>query len=194
MVRAIREGRKTQTRRIAIPRYDDKKPCVHWSGATCEPVMTRHCEHGSEGTTCPYGQPGDRLWVKETFLYRLQKTAMVYRADLPGAEAAGVGGLYGGWKPSIFMPRKFSRTTLDVVSVKVEQLQSISREDAMAEGIYLNENDYWTAGEMEPGKILAGLDCPQAAYGRLWEYINGAGSWLVNPWVWAVTFMDISNK
>lgn len=181
MVRAILDGRKTQTRRI-VKDQPSERECVRYDTITGEVVYEK--DESSRIIPPAHGQPGDRLWVKETFRLANKTQSepdVVYRADDPEVWGAP-------WKPSIFMPRKFSRITLEIESVRVERLHEISRQDAMAEGIYLNENDYWTAGEMEPGKVLRGLESLELAYGRLWDYINGPGSWDKNPWVWVIQF------
>ena len=89
--------------------------------------------------------------------------------------AAGLGGMYGGWKPSIFCKRAHSRILLEIVSVRVERLQDISHAASMAEGI---------TGE----ELFCAQGYAPKAYRKLWESINGAGSWDVNPWVWCIEF------
>ena len=216
MVRAIREGRKTQTRRVLKPHpvsmgvssyggerqgYTWKPESLNrsWNEDDANPYRGASLATAALACECPHGKPGDRLWVRETFCdlntTEWGRPCLAFAADCkddPHSERLRQE--YGyRWTPSIFMPRWASRLTLEVVSVKVERLQGISRADAVAEGIYLNENDFWTAGKMGPGKVLAGLDCPEAAYGRLWEFINGPGSWLVNPWVWVVEFKVVGD-
>ena len=166
MIRAIVECRKTQTRRVIKP-----QPHSHPTQVACLVWETSQGQFKS-----PYGQPGDKLWVKETFLPRLQNTAAIYRADLNEPEASGIGALYGGWKPSIFMPRWASRITLEVVSVKVERVQEISEQAAASEGIQSITPD-WKKN-------------PVGVFAVLWDAINanrGFG-WDNNPWVWTVEF------
>ena len=186
MVRAILDGRKTQTRRIAKPRFDDRKPCEHWKGENHDgdATMYRHCSHGSEGLGCPYGQPGDRLWVRETWFSSNPKTPSRVRYaadDLIRLED----GLFARavcnppkWRPSLFMPRWASRITLEIVAVRVERLQDISDTDAIREGI----PDY---------PDFTG-DSPVHDYSALWESINGNGSWDLNPWVWVIEFKRVT--
>lgn len=172
MVSAILEGRKTQTRRIV------KKPeyfpcltgdCPHWDMKLCAAEMQLHS---------PYGLPGDRLWVRETFLTRGAGAHCVYRADADPVEAAGFGAMYGGWRPSIFMPRLASRITLEVTGVRVEQLIDISEKDAIAEGIQ--------SFPVSPSRI------PILHYASLWDKINAKRApWASNPWVWVVEFKRI---
>jgi hypothetical protein len=153
MVRAILAGEKTQTRRIINP----------------QPYMNHDTRAAGDISTCPYGQPGDQLWVRETFMPMPHLNAKAfYRAT---------DRLVGGkWKPSIFMPRDLSRIDLEVVAVRVERLQSITPQDAWKEGI---SADGW-----ETGSAIH-------EFRRLWESINGAGSWDLNPWVWVVEFRRV---
>jgi hypothetical protein len=178
MVRAILEGRKHQTRRIVRVR----KPTDHLVLAS--PYAT---------SLCPYGQPGDRLWVRET--WGPCAGGVVYRASEDGAACPDG----GKWKPSIFMPRWASRITLEVTDVRVERLQDISEEDIAAEGIPLKRSQL-TGGLGVPGDWLAderGLDDSfrgdlinaKSAWQLLWDSINAdRASWASNPWVWVVEF------
>jgi hypothetical protein len=178
MVRAILEGRKTQTRRI----------CKSEFGAEVCQYSASGWAHKSKdgGCTCCEIKGfwwGDALWVKETFLYRAQRRGVVYRADLDSVEAAGVGALYGGWKPSIFMPRALSRITLEIVSVSVERLGDISEEDAKAEGVTLRHKpDDYAKGEAH-----------RFEFRELWDSINGKypSSFLKSPWVWRIEFRRV---
>lgn len=190
MVRALLDGTKTQTRRIGkiqSPEYTELgvEYCEHATKGTIAQATYRAFPEGGSARwaicECPYGIEGDRLWVKETHLPKA--SGILYRADLDSVEAAGIGGMYGGWKPSIFCRREYSRITLEIVSIRVERLQDISEEDAEAEGI-------------EPGERFA-TGCSQTitfkdCYHLLWEDINGPGSWDANPWVWVVEFKRIN--
>jgi len=155
MVRAILEGRKTQTRRIVKP----------------QPLRDRGVMAFNDGEhpqmRCPYGKPGDRLWVRETWCPDVEPYTFRYKAD--GDEPLE------RWRPSIHIPRWASRITLEVVSVRVERLQNISEDDALAEGITLVERG----------------TSPVDQFNKLWESINGPGSWEANPWVWVVEFKRI---
>jgi hypothetical protein len=145
---------------------------------------------------CPYGKIGDRLWVRETFAYvspdenrrPVEECNIEYRADTndkrpggwdndPDDPAALV------WKPSIFMPRAASRITLEVTGVRVERLQDISEEDAIAEGAPV-EDFYgeWLVPDPMPQK-------PSQWYRDLWDKINAKKCpWSSNPWVWVISF------
>ena len=147
---------------------------------------------------CPYGQPGDRLWVRETWQsvpfgphrdwpgcpdLRPQKPSewnrtavVIWRADgeMPGPEI---------WSPSIHMPRWASRITLEITGVRVERLQDISEDDAAAEGV-------------GPGYVpnsLGSTTCVgcRPMFARVWRDINGPDSWAANPWVWVIEFKRI---
>lgn len=186
MVRAILEGRKTQTRRIVrgqkriaedVTHFDPPSGLVGW-GANDAAVI----EHWPKMLRCPYGAHGDRLWVRETWAPRddLGLRAL-YAADFDRASERGLWRLRGGslrfggdWRPSIHMPRKFSRISLEVVDVRVERLQAITNADARAEGVE-----------------LCGPNCGDARghFQALWDDINGTrGPFRANPWVWVVEF------
>ena len=170
MVRAILDGRKTQTRRAV-------KPQPLWVASPGVPFKTMDAD--PKGTiNCPYGQPGDRLWVRESHYMILQTHdggagAVEYRADYCDELASGI-----RWRPSIHMPRSASRITLEVVSVRVERLDEISEEDAKAEG-YKSQS------------IMENPDAGRLWFRDLWESINGPGSWAKNPFVWVVEFKRV---
>lgn len=183
MVRAILDNRKTMTRRIINP-----QPL--WVADPSVPFKTKDAD--PKGVVrCPYGKPGDRLWVRETWRQGYEPTSfskgIVYRAD--HAKAIGMDEYSGRhkWKPSIYMPRWASRITLEITNVRVERLQDISEEDAKSEGIEKSdrfENTFMTpAGDYASAKI---------AFMRLWESINGSRSWNENPWVWVVEFKRVN--
>jgi hypothetical protein len=180
MVRAILDGRKTQTRRLVsethLPFIEDIiKNLYRW-----------------DKRPFPYGKKGDKLWVRETFVNLTEnndgKLFAAYKADFDSQAFVGVGGKKCKWNPSIFMPRWASRITLEIISVRVERLQEISEQDAIAEGIYLLSGDgggyKFAAGEQE-------YDTAKEAYIELWKSINGADSWSKNPHVWVIEFKKI---
>lgn len=179
MVRALLDGRKTQTRRIA-------KPIKHpdWGNEYSPGALITEKESNSViERACPYGSKGERLWVRETFSQHPQFADIAYRAD--GEEFEDSDGFLWApkWKPSIHMPRSASRIMLEITGVRVERLQDISEQDAIAEGV---------DGENEAAKIGAGwYEKPRRAYRRLWESINGTGSWDLNPFVWVIKFKEI---
>jgi hypothetical protein len=171
MVKALLAGTKTQTRRIAKPLRTSPLPrddgyTFAMDGEGFGGLTKQHLGGMSifPLPRSPYGVPGDRLWVRETFCYSdghaSPKGEPCYRANLPDKEYTG-----WKWKPSIFMRRRDSRITLEIVDVDFQHLQGISDADAKAEGV---PNCY--------------------AYASLWDSINGAGSWETNPWVWVISF------
>lgn len=207
MIRAIIDGRKTQTRRVIKPvqstprvaplrmepwlidgeQEEDDNGLPLWAG--------HHPDYPTEWKwfSCPYGQPGDRLWVRETWArvpataYRasegVQQTidpndpddAAIYRAGWDRS-APGV-----RWRPSIHMPHWASRLTLEITDVKVERVQDISMYDAMDEGVET------TPALFEKGSHLVG------AFAHLWDEINSKRgySWASNPFVWVVEFKKL---
>lgn len=194
MVRAILDGAKTQTRRVvkwrgvkpglnmAFSGLAANKGCHDWFLLSRGPGAC--WQDLSEGTPCPYGEPGDRLWVRETWRERdpdQDGRTLDYRADHePGEDPCVV-----PWRPSIHMPRWASRITLELIDVRVERLRDISQADALAEGISEFVGGWWCKYDDDLQQAGA---TPQEGYLHLWERINGAGSWGVNPWVWVVEF------
>ena len=204
MVRALLAGSKTQTRRVC-------KPATTLSAVVEVPdPMERgqvyngsHFgdEDGAVQFACPYGGIGDRLWVRETFrgcrAYEVQgyppkdwgNKPIWFEAD--GAPPGDAKAWALRARPSIHMPRWASRITLEVTAVRVERLQDISEDDAIAEGCTLNHNGYYWGG---PHAVsgLKQLATAKGAYQDLWESINGPGSWDANPWVWVVEFRRLA--
>lgn len=191
MVRGTLAGTKTQTRRaVKHPLLKDLSRIIDcgdgWWGD----------EEGEAQARCPYGQPGDRLWVREAWSHDAESLDQC-RAS---AEDAMGGGAYGpyyratevapdtlSWKPSIHMPRWASRITLLITSVRVERLQDISEADALTEGIVATRSGYG----LPEGSHYHAAD-PRISYWSLWEAINGPGSVEANPWVWAVAFKRVT--
>ena len=180
MVRAILEGRKSQTRRMV------KRLQIGCLSVDCPADRISFVDR------CPYGQPGDRLWVKETHRFdgldpkialRSQCLDEIsYRADMQGDRACDD----CAWRPSIFMPRWASRITLEITSVRVERLNEISDADALKEGCEMDGE--FPKEQPHPKCGMIGWDDPVEWYSWLWESINGPGSWDLNPWVWVVEF------
>lgn len=202
MVRAILDGRKTMTRRVVKPqpefvlcRMKDGGWCQSRPGGVIDPNMG--------DWRSPYGVPGDRLWVKETWYYDIDPHGPIpkaedvvpgnlyYRADgecceiIPECQCAEVGATR--WRSSRFMPRWASRITLEVLSVRVERLQDIGKDgrkakDVLAEGVdtaAIERNRAWFHPD----------DCPALAFAGLWDSINGkTHPWASNPWVWVIGF------
>lgn len=195
MVRAILEGRKTVTRRVMNP-----QPEFVWGSGNNGEAHVRY-PGGSQPDPwikCPYGQVGDRLWVREAWFdncpgYGPEQAELYYKADgLPdfdGEESEL------RWRPSIHMPRWASRLTLEIVSVRVERLQDISEADAIAEGGVYTDTGKNRWGQQANGWSHRGnttadtcLLTAKFSFWNLWDSINGSGSWDANPWVWVVEF------
>ena len=185
MVLALLAGTKTQTRRVAKVENTlgiDSILAPRRAGGHAATYLLPD-QAAEAAACCPYGQPGDRLWVREshwwfkdecdheTGYYPPALTAddVEYRADGESTRH--------GWRPSIHMPRWASRILLEITSVRVERLQDISDPDALAEGCSHND--------MLHGDRLASV------YARLWEKINGPGSWAKSPYVWVVEFKRV---
>lgn len=207
MVRAILDGRKTQTRRIMKmqPQPSKSRPGDFWFSSKklesmvhvsdlvpghspisdCHLFFQEHC--------CPFGTVGDRIWVRETWaeagagapdlkLYRANYPEHVptHYENVPPADEIR-------WTPSIHMPRCASRITLEITGVRVERLNSISQEDAQAEGMELTG---WRPTYSDPdsgGEVWT----PYDNFAQLWESIYGEESWKANPWVWVIEFKRI---
>lgn len=197
MVRAILEDRKTHTRRVI------KWESLHKQAGLPFPTKCKLAwfkllngwgiDAGDaclREVKCPYGVPGDRLWVRETWSVSCrggyygpglnpETTTIQYAADYADAYKIRHGTkIYGRWKPSIHMPRWASRITLEITDVRVERVQDITEDDCVAEGLKL---------------LQGGI---RRAYKILWDSINdkrGFG-WDVNPWVWVVEFKKLETN
>lgn len=201
MVRALIDGRKSHTRRIV--RVPDP-------GAFVEAVEVRegvaffspsNGPNGARSVRCPYGQPGDWLWVRETFTrIRGNGVRLWYRADGEPTDRNGnvlpTSPCEPRWCPSIFMTRAESRLTLEVVSVRVERLHAITEEDARAEGVVEGRIPADEDGPGRVGYVLGDDDgrcvlhpTRRKAFEVGWDGINGERApWASNPWVWVVGF------
>ncbi len=207
MVRAILAGQKTQTRRAAIKTSQPRNVYISDFDAKEIKIEIENKHSGQRyWKQCPYGIPGDRLWVRESGWERPDRTAKMMRegADTWPRYAYAADGWsdqdradFKAWgfkpRPSIHMPRWASRILLEITEVRVEQLQNISFEDAIAEGIYhyaaeLATNPKVSKADIEKMIEQHGSGKPQCLYAQLWESINGAGSWGANPFVWVVEF------
>ena len=200
MVRAILEGRKTVTRRIVKwPAWANAEDAEQQAALVRDRALAFYRDGRAIKTLrCPFGAPGSQLWVREQFSYSYgtgveDRSPCWYWAD--GQPD------YGDWSrpvPSIHMPRWASRITLEVTGVRVERLNSISREDVLAEGCQVPrcQKCGYTRGDclIHMDHHLCGEPTPcheVSAYRELWESINGTGSWDENPWVWVVEFRRV---
>ena len=199
MVQAILDGRKTQTRRAI--KYDFESV---YSAASQQGIMDKVCQYGelpsdaiewyAKNIAKPKYQPGDILWVRETFCevpYEHNHVPIkggyitipkyAYKADSE-RDYTGI------WKPSIHMPREAARIFLRVTNVRVERLQDITEEDAIAEGVG-DPYDYQSP-EYYDQPHMRGLEINKSAFAGLWDSLNekrGYG-WRTNPWVWVIEF------
>ncbi|MFB4877818.1 hypothetical protein ACE3LA_17110 [Enterobacter hormaechei subsp. xiangfangensis] len=196
MVRAILDGRKTQTRRLMkVQPSDGFHPThngydldlnAHWytpgvvdKNGYLQPAKKDvfGVADENEGYTCPFGAVGDRIWVRETFCPVPDNeepagcSAILYAADGNGP--------YGKWVPSIHMPRWASRLTLEITCVRVERLRDLSEDDAKSEGI-----------TPPSGGVLPGWEY-RINFRDLWMSIYGSDNWEANPWVWVIEFKRI---
>ncbi|HCF2391409.1 hypothetical protein I5I49_18500 [Pseudomonas aeruginosa] len=195
MVRAILEGRKTVTRRVMKPQPD-------FLGSMVDPnTPFKTLDAGLHARiTCPYGEPGDRLWVREAWAADAQVDAIApsdlsqgepiwYPADLSVRQTGCSMISKGRVRPSIHMPRWASRILLEITAVRVERLQDISEEQALAEGVRGEPCDHTRQACADIG---CWGDTAKGAFGFLWESLNGEGSWAENPWVWVVEFKRVT--
>ena len=168
MVRALLAGTKTQTRRVIKPRH------LAFFNQDAAAMLSDWNER-----PLPYGKPGDRLWVRETWHDASSSlhSCALYRAD-------GIDLHWDKWTPSIHMPRWASRITLEITSVRVERLQEISEADAQAEG--------WTRRPEVSTDPQVHKEAARDWFMDLWESINGPGSWDANPWVWVIEFKRLA--
>lgn len=188
MVRALLAGTKTQTRRVVKgidpANLDSTMTKAQWRQVNRDRPV-------SFGPTyfCPYGQPGDRLWVRETWAFGIHALAAKRDEDGPfvyAADGTTHGRLCERWRPSIHMPRHACRLILEITGVRVERLHEISEADARAEGCPFT----WDGKQYEPPlpQVDSWQGYGRASFSLLWSQINGADSWTANPWVWVVEF------
>lgn len=184
MVQALLDKRKTMTRRIVKSieitenegKFNFQSKKAWGQNVSKENLTDSFLGFGSE---CPYGKPGDVLWVRETFsvehIENGKHTGFQYKADDLIRNIR--------WKPSLFMPKEACRIFLEITNIRVERLQDISEEDAMDEGtgVMLYRNEFWEGDK----------DCYRKLFKLLWQSINGADSWNKNPWVWVVEFKQV---
>ncbi|EFB1860348.1 hypothetical protein FJC30_15105 [Escherichia coli] len=175
MVRAILGGNKTQTRRIVEEKF--------YGRAVAAELLAKHC---------PYGQPGDRIWVRETYRVHGKATdvaTLVYRASVRNSWTEQTHRVpvevcnkpvSEKWTPSIHMPRWASRILLEITDVRVERLHDMSEADAKAEG-----------ATPATYKITPSEDVYRVGFGDIWRSIYGQDNWLSNPLVWVIEFKRI---
>jgi hypothetical protein len=197
MVKAILEGRKTQTRRVIksrtnggfiIGKADRELPDIEWFYHDREVIAIDEDENHLNNIFCPYGKVGDILWVRET----IWEHGHYYTGSFDETgeyETRWIGGSGVSYaatdtkpekcrtKPSIHMHKKYARIFLEITDIRVERLWTITWDDAVAEGC--------------PG-YRPTQDEPTQQFERLWKRINGLESWNENPWVWVISFKVLS--
>jgi hypothetical protein len=221
MVRALLEGRKTQTRRVIKPQPKiDESGNFCWNGwnygqnfdgpliqAIASPIPSSRTKR----VLCPYGKPGDRLWVRETWAltgrcadarvadYQIPEVSLIdnliFFADADAYDVSTQ-----SWRASIHMPRWASRINLEITGIRVERLTDISEEGAMAEGAKkfddlpsihpYGQDSRWS---MEaPTSTDECLGSARMAFANFWIKINGEESWSATPWVWVIELKRIT--
>ena len=216
-IHGIQKDLKTQTRRVMYPqpkapgpieKYPDKMSLWHGAGGYGDPLWR-----------CPYGVPGDRLWVREVWArvepspgviekfgmpiaWRVQKEPLlleywrkraIFLADFPDQlpEECGRGASDNKWRSPVSMPRWASRLLLEVTDIRVERVQEISAKDCQAEGI----NVYETTRLVPPEAEKLGDAIYRDQFALLWDSINGTKNpWAANPWVWCISFRRIDKS
>ncbi|HBS5459341.1 TPA: hypothetical protein MAJ58_004475 [Klebsiella pneumoniae] len=216
MVRAILDGRKTQTRRIMKlqPKPSKSRPGDFWFSSKKLESMV-HVSDLAPGNSpiadyhlfiqehcCPFGAVGDRIWVREAFRVHSRATdvaTLVYKASernswteqthrVPVA-VCNKPATPEKWTPSLHMPRWASRILLEITDVRVERLNAISEEDARAEGII--DGGCLNCGEPEPCGCANPEPDATDAFAYLWQSIYGQENWNANPWVWVISFKRV---
>lgn len=197
MVRAILDGRKSQTRRLL-------KGSTEFNGPYNHLYLEVHKDCDGWRNICHYGKPCDRLWVKEKFAVQpsLWKKShdeqpIHYLADCEMQEIEDY-----VVKSPIYMPRWASRLILEIINVRIERLQDISEEDAKAEGAIELEKFYdkkgnnlgWNNYSFESENCSHNAVTAKEAFSIFWDYINGQNSWQQNPWVWVIEFKRVNTE
>ncbi|KLF44688.1 ASCH domain-containing protein [Klebsiella aerogenes] len=211
MVRAILDGRKTQTRRIMKPQPEPCPRGGHWWPSNVFKTML-HIEEemqngkgvwgGLVGDACPFGDVGDRIWVRETWArYNIDQDShdMAYRATTPEDWPEG-----GRWRQSIHMPRWASRILLEITDVRVERLNTISEEDAQREGVhtevwdqtvvarnYADSDEFFQFWSEDMPHYVEMNQLYRSSFRSLWDSIYGEESWKANGWVWVIEFKRV---
>jgi hypothetical protein len=191
IVRALLDGRKTMTRRVVKPQpsHGFGRPEVEPDGRWVFCRERTRLEW--EERRCPYGRPGDQLWVRETWASD-ERGRVAYRASeetwpTHAKVKDGSGWVSWAWRPSIHMPQWASRITLEITGVRVERAHQITEADVLAEGVDPADVDKFR-------KWFHPDDVHALAFGELWEGIHGPGSWARNPWVWCLSFRRVEPR
>lgn len=213
MLRAILGGQKTQTRRVVKPQPPTPEAVralagidycwlpPSWPGAKHHRVggpvwAVRKLMQQEPELVCPFGKPGDRLWVRETTVNVEEHGYIgpVYAESDEGRALLNYGLAPAPddcvevepheltLRPSIHMPRSMCRLVLEITAVRVERLQAITEADAVAEGLSQTESGSWLPGP---------CDHPEWAFHQLWSQVYGEPAWEANPWVWVIEFKRV---
>ena len=191
MVQAILEDRKTQTRRgfhqasYLTNETQSFRGMGFINGREDQYAAAIGTENFRTIHKSKYGKPGDLLWVRETWAPLGEKPNhnWMYKSD--------VSQHYSKWKPSIHMPKDASRIWLMIEEIRVERVQDISEEDAIAEGIQRIDQHGVEVWRRYDDKNTVTMS-PMISFWSLWSSINGEESWDSNPWVWVIKFRVLS--
>lgn len=204
MVRAILYTWKSQTRRLRnLEKINEHPDDWNFTGIFDGCYVFEKSWMAKFFIKCPYGQPGDRMWVRESFLYAYGE--YFYKADYADGcndvvfqdWDSTTYSIPAIWKPSIHMPKKAARIYKQIKSIRLERLQSINEHDAISEGIEPNPVELLLGVPKQDiayrNYSVEGLKYTSAieSYRTLWEKINGIESWAHNPWVWVVKFQPV---
>lgn len=203
-VRSILADLKWATRRIVKPApvaVDAPPPAIagghwEWKGKS---LAGQRAEFLAQ---CPYGQPGDRLWVREAWAADAQLDSIpprdlsqgepiLYQADGALRQTGCSMVAKGKQRPAIFMPRWASRIVLEITALRVERLQAISTEQALAEGVRRCERHSEAGSWCYVDDVNTCSSNPIHSFELIWKSTNGAGSWDANPWVWVIEFRRV---
>ncbi|EPP0721510.1 TPA: hypothetical protein N3Y92_002175 [Klebsiella pneumoniae] len=219
MVRALLDGRKTQTRRIMKPQPEPCPRGGHWWRSNVFKTML-HVEEemqngkggwgGLVGDACPFGDVGDRIWVRETWAEAGAGAPdlKLYRANYPEHVPSHYENVPPEdeirWTPSIHMPRRASRILLEITDVRVERLNAISEEGAQREGVhtevwdqtvvarnYAARDEFFQFWSEDMPHYVEMNQLYRSSFRSLWESIYGAENWLATPWVWVIEFKRV---
>ena len=196
MVKAILAGKKTMTRRVV-----KNKIFQQWIDVGMSDEAMKNPDNNWIDA-CPYGQPGDILWVRETWNQALNtetdELGYVYKEQMLRENV-----IYTDldddpikWRPSIFMPRTAARLFLKVTNIRVERLQDISQEDIEKEGLWFYSQEYREETCINRDSVYGIQATGRKYFKELWDSINakrGYG-WDINPWVWVVEFERVERK
>ena len=203
MARAYRSGEKTQTRRILTAKgwnpHGLKFACIkeHESIPKAQAFFA-----DGRGTGCPYGKVGHKLWLRETYAVEEFNDGkrIVWAADMSAAYENDLSDVFYlptnyevRCRPSIHMPRKYCQTVLNISSIKVQRLQDITDEDALAEGV-----QEWARSDAKlqllKASKIAVPDRPKFLFQLLWTALYGPDAWDVNPYVWVIATDKVRAK